>query len=176
MTQGGRYPSAVSTSEITMKKIDWTKLAAISEIIGMLAVVISLIFVGVSIRQNTAALEAPQLNFLADLSDRYHSDKVTNPDIYDLLEKFENNQQLTDAEESRLKDQLWRGLLIWEELYDRYRRGLIEDDIFQYEHKAMLRFVRTELPQSWWEDDMRDWGGNPELILLIDAAYDNGND
>ena len=159
-----------------MKKIDWTKLAAISEIIGMIAVVISLIFVGVSIRQNTAALEATQLNFLADLSDRYYSDQVTNPDIYDVLEKLENNQQLTVVEEWRLKDQLWRGLLIWEELYDRYRRGLIEDDIFQYEHEAMLRFVRNEVPQLWWENDMRDWGLNPELILLIDAAYDDGND
>ncbi len=159
-----------------MKKIDWTKLAAISEIIGMIAVVISLVFVGGSIRQNTAALEATQLNFLTGLVDSYYSDQVTNPHIYDLLEKLENNQQLTDVEEWRLKDQLWRGLIIWEDMYERYRRGLIEDDIFQYEHEAMLRFVRNEVPQSWWENDMREWGLNPELILLIVAAYDDRKD
>ena len=158
-----------------MKRVDWTKSAAIAEVVGTIAVVISLVFVGISIRQNTAAVEATQLNFLTDLNDRWYSDQVTNPDMYELWLKADDFDSLTDAQKWRLQEQVWRSMLIWEELHRRYEDGLINEKIFQHWHNGMLTWFRDDASRTVW-DTMQDWPLNPELRQIINEAYGIGAD
>ena len=75
--------------------LDWKKWAAIAEIVGTFAVVISLIFVGISIRQNTAVIQADQQNLLYVLTDSWLSDQVAHPELFDIGARAVNQQALT---------------------------------------------------------------------------------
>jgi len=54
-----------------MKKLDLTDWAAAAEIVGTVAVVVSLLFVGMNIKQNTAAVQAMNDNVLYEMTDTF---------------------------------------------------------------------------------------------------------
>jgi len=70
-----------------IKSLDWKKWAAIPEVFGTVAVVVSLVFVGISIRQNTAVAQANQQNLLYELTDTWFSDQVNHPHLYEIESK-----------------------------------------------------------------------------------------
>ena len=64
-----------------MKKVDWNKLAAMSEVIGTVAIVVSLLFVVQSINQNTESLQNANLNHVYDRLDNLNSDIAADPQL-----------------------------------------------------------------------------------------------
>ena len=59
--------------------------AAISEILGMMAVIVSLLLVVSSIRQNTAAMHTTNDNFLYQRQDAIVAALATNPSLAEVV-------------------------------------------------------------------------------------------
>jgi hypothetical protein len=81
-----------------MKKPDLTSWSAIAEIGGMVAVVISLIFVMYSINQYTAALQANNENFLYQVAINGAREVARNPNLASIIFRFRRGEDLTDIE------------------------------------------------------------------------------
>jgi hypothetical protein len=97
-----------------MNKLNLTGWAAISDIVGTIAVVISLIFVVVSIDQNTVQLQAQNDDFLIQLQDEAARDIELNPDLAAILLKFARQDELTDIETLRYQMDMSRWMNRWE--------------------------------------------------------------
>ncbi len=154
-----------------MKSVDWKKWAAIAEVFGTLAVVVSLIFVGISIRQNTAVAQANQQNLLYELTDTWFSDQVNNPRLYEIESKAADPQSLTYVERRQLSDQTYRAMNVWENAYFKHQSGLLTEEQYQAWHDANVEWIECCFLRWIW-DDMKEDGFHPDFVALVEAVFD----
>jgi hypothetical protein len=107
---------------------DW---AAIAEIAGTGAILVSLIFVVMSIQQNTAQLRLQNENFLYELQDAAQADFVASSELIDISIKLDNAEALTPSEFRRYAAHLARSINVWEMIYYWNRSGHIEEQSWQ---------------------------------------------
>ena len=84
-----------------MAKRNLTERAAVSEIIGTLAVVISLLFVAFNVSQNTRVMQAANDNFLYETQDEILNTVVENSEFASIYLRHLNDGELTAVEEFR---------------------------------------------------------------------------
>ncbi len=154
-----------------MKSVDWKKWAAIAEVFGTLAVVVSLIFVGISIRQNTVVVQANQQNLLYELTDSWFSDQVSNPELFEIESRAADPESLTYVERRLFTTQTFRAMNVWENAYFKHKNGLLTDDQYQVWHNANGEWIECCLPRWVW-DDMKENQFDPNFVALVDAIFE----
>ena len=101
------------------------KWAQIAEIAGAAAVVLSLLYVGYELRQNTSTSRVEGSQRLYELMVEVSSWE-NEPNMAIALVKAENDYDQLDAVERRLVFNLiWQYLNIWEQAYLSYQNGLL---------------------------------------------------
>jgi hypothetical protein len=134
---------------------DW---ASVAEIIGTVAVVVSLVFVVRSIDQNTKAIEAAEANNIWQAwRETAQLPVINNADFAAINSKVLNSQPLTDVEQIRWDKHMSAQIDIWAQLFDLQRNDLISQELWKY-----------------WDDGfVQDWGAGHESIWQrIRGAYD----
>ena len=153
-----------------MNNKDWKKWAAISEVFGTFAVVVSLIFVGISIRQNTAVVQAGQQNLLYELNDSLLSDFINNPELYELHVKGKDPETLTLTERARLVDLEHRWLNTWENAYFKYKTGLLSEEQYKSWSDANAGWVECCM-HKWIWDEFRETEFRSDFTEMVDAIF-----
>ena len=120
---------------------------SIIEIGGLIAVVLGLLFVGIEVRQNTAAMQAATLQGLNDSSQEYLLTVASNSELVDLqLRAVLEPDSLSDVEARQyflLERTRW---LRSQNAFNQYQRGtLSEDDWVTYE------IVMCDRKSSSWQ-------------------------
>jgi hypothetical protein len=90
---------------------DW---AAIAEIVGTIAVVVSLLFVASSIQQNTAELRLQNNNYMYEQANSALEALMSQPLLVETLTKVEATESLTTADEYRHLAWVTHNLNRWE--------------------------------------------------------------
>ena len=103
-----------------MKKLTLPEWAAFAEIVGTIAVVVSLLFLAYTIEQNTAVMQSVNDNFLYELDDRLQADIVLTEDLATILLKHYNGEELSDTDELRIRRHGIRQISAWELAFDRH--------------------------------------------------------
>ena len=112
-----------------MKKITLSEWAAVGEIIGTVAVVISLLFVGYSINRNTDAAQASSENILFERHTDLANQFMIDPSLAELLVKRRNgNADLTEVEAVRWEKYELNMLDMWALAHSRYKRELLSEE------------------------------------------------
>ena len=156
-------------SELTL--IEW---AAFSEILGMAAVIISLLLVVGSIRQNTAAMHTANDNFLYQRQDAIVATLVTDPSLAELSVKHKNKEKLSEVEHVRMWNQLFRDMLMWELAFTRLKEGLFSPASWREWDRAYSSQFLSDFPPSWWAET-RHWV-NDDFAAHVDAVYAAGGE
>jgi hypothetical protein len=151
---------------VNMNLAEW---AAVAEILGMVTVVVSLLLVVRSIRQNTAAMHTANDNFIYERQDAILATLVTDPSMAELQVKHQNNEQLSEVEHVRMWNQLFRDMLMWELAFNRLEAGLLSATQWQEWDKAYSLQFLGEFPPSWWAE-ARPWV-NDRFAKYVDALY-----
>lgn len=152
-----------------MSSVNWQKWGAISEVFGTIAVVVSLIFVGISIRQNTAVVQANQQNLLYELTDNWFSDRLANPELYEIELRASDPQALTDVERLRYSEVIYRAVNIWENAYFKHENGFLSDGQYQAFHNANVNWIGCCAPRWTWDEIKDDF--RPDFVEMVDAIY-----
>lgn len=109
--------------------MNWQAIAAISEIIGTIAVVVSLIYVAVQIRQNTAALNTDaRASFLAALQ-TVNSFSLANSDV--VHRGLFNGEELDGEDLTRFTTIVHSAFNAWEALYTEFLAGNVEPEYWE---------------------------------------------
>ncbi len=112
-----------------MKKLTLTEWAATGEIVGTIAVVISLLFVAYSINRNTDATQASSENILFERHTELANQFMVNATLAELMVKRRNgNANLTEVESIRWEKYELNMLDIWALAHNRYQRELLSED------------------------------------------------
>ncbi len=145
---------------------DW---AAISEIIGTAAVIVSLLVVAFTVSQNTKVLRAANDNLLFQIQDSIVSALANDPSLASIYLKQENGEPLNDVEYERFWHQGFRDLLVWELAYVRHQEGLFSDAQWDSWNKAYSFEFPAMYGEAFWAE-ARQWVRN-DFAAHVDAAY-----
>ena len=148
-------------------------IRAIVEIIGISAVVVSLIFVWAELDQSQSAMEA------SALASRNEKSAEISMLAYDLginaiTQKIMSNEELSDDENGRIG--VFAITLMWhlETIHFEYSQGLIDDELWESNLSALRRAVKS----PWFHYRFPNWGSRGEAafrqsyIELVDSLIE----
>ena len=145
----------------------WSSFA---QIIGSIGVVLSLIFVGLQIRQNTNVLQRNEHNSTMTQWTVVRMAIAQNRDIAELMTSGLQGGALDAADQLRLEqmlqEQAWAAFHIW----DRTQRGVFPKGTFEQTGGALLsQILTTPRGETWWRD-AKHIGFVPGFVADVDAV------
>jgi hypothetical protein len=168
-----------------MKKIDWTKWSAIAEILSAMAILVTLLYLGVQtryvaeqtelstqqIQQNNRLLEAEaranQLASRVSFVDRL----LEGVDLASIDVKLQTGESLTEVEEQHWFSFAIFNLIQWEWQYREYEAGTLgQQELPVGGWYASIRY-NDELPAIWrsaWVAYRDNAARHPGFIQLMD--------
>ncbi len=146
-----------------------------AQIVGSVGVVVSLIFVGQQVRQNTRALQRNEHNSTMEQWTVIRMAIAKDRSIAELMTAGLNGGRVLDAaDQLRLNQMLaeyaWAAFHIW----DRTQRGVFPQGTFELTGGALFCSVlRTARGEAWWLD-AKNSGFIPAFVLDVDAMLAKG--
>ena len=150
----------------------WSSLA---QIVGSIGVILSLIFVGLQIRQNTSELQRNEHNSTMAQWTVIRMAIATNRDIAELMTAGLRGSNAIDAAdqlrlEQMLSEYAWAAFHIW----DRTQRGVFPKGTFEMTAGPLLSDVlRTARGGTWWRS-AKTRGFIPGFVADVDAVLAAG--
>ncbi len=161
-----------------MKKLTLTEWAAAGEIVGTIAVVISLLFVAYSINRNTDATQASSENILFERHTDLANQFMLDPTLAELMVKRRNGDaDLTEVEIIRWEKYELNMLDIWALAHSRHQRELLSEDQWVTWDRYFTHMFSNEgeaISKSRWEE--LQYGFDTEFWRHVSAALFEGVD
>src|SRR4051795_819378 len=151
-------------------KMNWDAIVAISQLVAAVAVILSLVFVGLQIRQNTGALQRNEHNSTMEQWTVIRQAIAQHRDIAALMTAGLKGERVLDAAdqlrlEMLLNESGWASFHIWE----RTSRGIFPKGTFELSCGAHLcGLLTTPLGAAWWRM-ARETIFPPRFVSDVDA-------
>src|SRR5438874_12499703 len=151
--------------------MNWDAIIAISQLVAAVGVILSLIFVGLQIKQNTRALQRAEHNSTMEQWTVIRQAIAQNRDIAELMTTgLRGEKDLDAADQFRLEQMLqengWAAFHIW----DRTQRGIFPKGTFESTAGPLLcGLLRTARGGTWWRS-AEHTGFIPGFVLDVDAV------
>jgi len=138
-----------------MKKPSLADLANLAEIVGAIAIIISLVYVGQELRANTAAVKAASLQSITNSSSASMLAVVESRDFADIrLQGDHDPTQLSEADKLRYvlyERQMW---LHFQNVWTQWKLGVIDDGVWAGYQKVICdELVGTDARLNWWNQN-----------------------
>ena len=126
------------------------RIHKVGELTAAVAVVISLVFVGIQVRQNTEIQKQLATRSLArDWNTAAAA--YQDPELACLFIRLMNSEKLTLQEATQIEAVYWRIYKVYEELHYQYEEGVIDESVwggFRYTTTAEASFQGV---RDWWQ-------------------------
>jgi len=146
------------------------QLSDLAQIIGAVGLILSLVFVGLQIKHNTAALQRNEHNSTMAQWTVIRQAIATNRDIAELMTAGLRGESALDAAdqlrlEHFLGENLWASFHIW----DRTQRGVFPKGTFEFSTGEYLKdILGTARGAAWWSTAKRS-AFPPPCVADVDA-------
>jgi hypothetical protein len=151
--------------------MSFQQLSELAQIVASVGVVVSLIFVGLQIKQNTRALQRAEHNSTMEQWTVIRQAIAQNRDIAELMTAGLQGERALDAAdqlrlEQMLQENAWAAFHIW----DRTQRGIFPKGTFEATAGALLgTLLRTPGGETWWRS-AKQIGFHPGFVADVDAV------
>jgi hypothetical protein len=157
--------------------MSFEQLSYLAQMVASIGVIVSLIFVGLQIRQNTGALQRNEHNSTMEQWTVVRMAIAKNRDIAELMTAGLHGERAVDAAdqlrlENMLAENVWASFHIWE----RTQRGIFPKGTFELTTGPHLSgLLRTKRGKAW-RRGAKHTGFIPGFVADVDAvlAKDNG--
>lgn len=129
--------------------IDWQLAAAISEVVGAAAVVVSLIYLAFQVRQNTRAIRGATLDAITS----HQKDELQwSAGLAPIWKKLlETREPLTFEESFQLGEWVTAAFTARQNEYHQFRHGLLDREVWLASENIIRLLVGLEWIRNWWE-------------------------
>jgi len=129
----------------------------IAEIIASIAVIASLIYVALQVRQNTAATQASSRVAWVDTLNDVVGLISSAPNLADILHRGANGlSNLKDREILQFSAWLDQNFIMYETYYFQWKAGVLDARLWSIYRHAIADFMLQSGQQEWWET-RRHW-------------------
>jgi hypothetical protein len=147
--------------------VNWEAISAIGQLVGALAVVISLIYLAREVRSNARATRLAAMRSTLDFLNRHIQQITEHADLAELRNRgFVNFESLEGADRTRfgsLMHQLFRNL---EDVYYQYLQGHLDPRVWRGIEVVMREVNAQPGVQAWWRSHSH-WFGGEEFAKFI---------
>ena len=139
-------------------ELNWDAIGAIGEIVGAFAVVASLAYLATQIRtQNAESRSAAMHNISVGFRDSIST--FADPQLATIMSKANSeDSELSEPELIQLYVGVTKIFRVWEEAYALYRRGRLEDDIWDSMMRYYSVIMGTPAFLRVWEERRQVFG------------------
>lgn len=125
-------------------------LGNIGEFIGSMAVLVTLIYLALQIRQNTAATKVQIRQAIADSQSANINLRATDERLPTIIAKVNSSQELTPEEEQRLYFHLDATLRQFENFYSHFKSGVLDQSDWFSLLYGLERTLRGAKTREMW--------------------------
>ena len=146
------------------------QISALAQIVASVGVIVSLVFVGLQIRQNTGALQRNEHNSTMEQWTVLRQAIAQNREVAELMTSGLSGERALDAAdqlrlEQMLQEYAWASFHVWE----RTQRGIFPKGTFEATSGAFLStLLRTPGGDIWWAK-AKHVGLPPGFVADVDA-------
>ena len=133
--------------------MNWEAVSAIAEIVGVIAVVISLVYLSMQIRQNTKVARAATRQAIAVSTENLTSDIIGNGEIAAIFVKHLNSEQLDPVENLRLQARCYRDMAHWENIHYQFGEGLVSSEQWLGFRRNLAALMTIGVYREYWEHE-----------------------
>src|SRR5882757_11469851 len=150
--------------------MSFEQISYLAQIVASVAVVASLVFVGLQIKQNTRALQRNEHNSTMEQWTVLRQAIAQNREIAELMTAGLSGERALDAAdqlrlEQMLQEYAWASFHIW----DRTQRGVFPKGTFEATAGVMIcDLLRTPRGEAWWRS-AKHVGFIPGFVAEVDA-------
>lgn len=142
--------------------------ALMAEIAGAIAVVVSLIYVGLSVNQNTNAIMVANHQALVAL-DQDTNGWLRDPEFAEIfVNATKGIDQLSSAQSRQYFTFVADKFNAWEFAYLTYESGMMEDNIWKGWDRYYRSLIDTKSNQGYWESAKA--GFSPAFVSYVDSV------
>lgn len=132
--------------------MNWALLRAISEVTGAVAVIITLIYLAVQIRQGINSVQgATEVELSKQFAD-YHARIAESPELRSTWDKATAEENLTDDERATYIWLIAQLFFLLEGFFRQYKRNLLDEKSWQPLEVMLLGFLQKQLVAAWWAE------------------------
>ena len=153
--------------------MNWDALGAIAELIGGVAVLITLVYLATQVRQSNQ-MQRQQIS--TEQTNRYHANAhilASNPELVTIYRKAMVGEDLTEEERWRFGSFMYALILDFEEMF------YFHEDGAQYEFRwhgmqmSIYRYLSSPGGNAWWES-VKHKQFTPPSVRRIDELLEQG--
>ena len=151
--------------------MNWDALGAIGEVIGAVAVVLSLLYVARQVRDGSKQIRLNTTSNLMTLTQDSFAPiflSQANQDIWH--SGLETPEDLTDAQFRQFLTYMDRVFYAYQLLVTQYDSGVVEDDVFNMQGAYFKYLYQTSGGQKWWPQSKLALSERVRFYLGIDDA------
>lgn len=139
--------------------MNWDAIGAIGEIIGAVAVVVSIIYLAAQIRQNTKTVAANTFQSVSGVASSQSLRLAESPHIARLLVKIIIGGEELTPEENMEAQLVFRAIFRnYENYYYQYTRGNFEEEVWEGYRKTMSEQLAMKFGRLWWTNHQSAFG------------------
>lgn len=160
-----RADTRARATNVTSSGTKWAKLAAISEIVSSVAIVVTLIYLAIQSQQTNSALLATsrQATMTADVT--MIASLISNPDAWaNMSEPFAD---LTLAEQGQVRNMAAGLFRVREFAWFQYENGVLDEDTLRSYLAPMVRWLQMEGMLVVWNEFSTEL--DPEFVAYVNA-------
>jgi len=155
----------------------WETAGTIAEVVAAIAVVVSLWYVAVQLKQNTELARAELEVQLGVVWAEMHDNVIQNPSLARAYDLAENNWN--ELSEEDIRTYLWwvaKSFHVLEGMYRQHRRGLLADSVWEPYDRYIAGVLQIDAVMGWWRSDgsLTSKEFHAHVEALLQAADNSG--
>jgi len=164
-----------------MSKLKLSDWASVAEIVGMIGVIISLLFVAASLERNTLTVSGQTADQIYEAMRNIDLVVLQDPELQALTERgYDDWETLSQAERDRYAQWVGMYLDIYEQLLSRQAQGLVQPETMFGWQDYYSEFAKRKINEgvwaeiSWWWPVGQDTGVHALVTEAIRESVDHG--
>ena len=149
--------------------MNWDAIGAIAEIIGAIAVVLSLVYVAVQIRSGTTALRTTLRDSAFNYMNEWNYALNSDPELPWIFKRgLRDPSDLNEKEATQFHHMLYSFLKVFENVYLHYLDGTIAREAWDNNKEILLLYCTQNGARQYWEERRRIF--DPRFRALLESA------
>lgn len=135
--------------------MNWDAVSSVAEIVGAVAVVVSIIYLARQVKQSNKTTEAATALEISRLLAEWHGRLNQTPELaHILIRGTKDDSDFSDQDRARFLATVAELFLLFEAMHQQYKLGFLTDDAWTPLERAVARLVSSAPIQVWWDSEI----------------------